>query len=77
MIMSSGEMSKDGSIMSEMNILTIEVAVKDKPDNHVTFHQKIHCNVVCPCWNWDELKYVTNSREPEYKGQPYRDQDLY
>ena len=57
--------------------ITIEVAVKDKPDNHVMFHRKIHCNVVCPNWNWDELKYVTNRREPEYKGQPYRDQDLY
>ena len=31
--------------------ITIEVAVKDKPDNHVNFHRKIHCNVVCPCWN--------------------------
>ena len=26
--------------------ITIEIAVKDKPDNHVTFHRKIHCNVV-------------------------------
>ena len=57
--------------------ITIEVAVKDKPDNHVMFHQKIHCNVVCPCWNWDELKYVTNRREPEYKGQLFIEIRIY
>ena len=43
--------------------ITIEVSVKDKPDNYVTFHRKMHCNVVCPSWNWDELKYVMNRRD--------------
>ena len=57
--------------------ITIEVSVKDKPDNHVTFHRKVHCNVVCPNWNWDELKYVTNRREDDIVSQYKSQTDRY
>ena len=57
--------------------ITIEIAVKDKPDNHVTFHRKIHCNVVCPCWNWDELKYITNRRQDDMLSQYKSQSDRY
>jgi len=57
--------------------ITIEIAVKDKPDNHVTFHRKIHCNVVCPNWNWDELKYITNRRQDDMLSQYKSQSDRY
>ena len=57
--------------------ITIEVSVKDKPDNHVTFHRKVHCNVVCPNWNWDELKYITNRRQDDMLSQYKSQTDRY
>ena len=38
--------------------LTIEVSVKDKPDELVNMHKKIHCLVVCYQWYWNELEYI-------------------
>ena len=57
--------------------ITIEVAVKNKPDNYVNFHKKIHCNIVCPYWNWDELKYVMNRREDDMLSQYKSQHDRY
>ena len=37
---------------------TIEIGVKDKPDNLVYFHKKTHCCVVCYPENWKELEYI-------------------
>ena len=59
--------------------LTIEVSVKDKPDELVNMHKKVHCLVVCHQWYWNELQYVKNRRPPdisEYKSQENRYQDI-
>ena len=45
--------------------LTIEVSVKDKPDELVNMHKKVHCLVVCYKWDWNELEYITNRRGDE------------
>ena len=45
--------------------LTIEVSVKDKPDELVNIHKKVHCLVVCYKWDWSELEYITNRRGDE------------
>ena len=37
---------------------TIEIGVKDKPDNLVYFHKKTHCCVLCYPENWKELEYI-------------------
>lgn len=62
--------------------ITIEVGVKDKPDDLVHFHKKTHCCVLCFPQNWNELEYIKNRREDkelvsQYKSQQYRDSDLY
>ena len=65
--------------------ITIEVSVKDKPDELVNMHKKIHCLVVCHHWYWNELEYVKNRRgacaypegvEDTYKSQEYRYADV-
>jgi hypothetical protein len=41
--------------------ITIEIAVRDKdPDDidHVPFHKKHHCLIVCYTQFWNELTYV-------------------
>lgn len=45
--------------------ITIEIAVKDKPDDLVEFHKKVHCCVLCFKHDWDELHYVKSRREDE------------
>ena len=45
--------------------ITIEIGVKDKPDELVGFHKKTHCCVLCFPENWDQLEYIT-SRESVY-----------
>ena len=59
--------------------LTIEVSVKDKPDELVNMHKKVHCLVVCHHWYWNELQYIKNRRDPinidSYKSQEGRYQD--
>ena len=59
--------------------ITIEVSVKDKPDELVNMHKKIHCLVVCHHWYWNELQYIKNRRDPididSYKSQEGRYQD--
>lgn len=45
--------------------LTIEIAVKPKPDNHVKFHRKIHCLLCCYNQDWDKLVYV-KTRKTKY-----------
>ena len=42
--------------------ITIEFAVKDKPDSHGSKHKKTHCLLLCYRYNWNELKYI-NSRK--------------
>ena len=55
---------------------TIEIGVKDKPDDLVHFHKKTHCCVVCYPQYWHQLEFI-RSRNPEnqYKSQPYRYSD--
>ncbi len=43
--------------------LTIEFAVRDKPDNHASFHKKVHCCILCFPEKWHELEYIENRRE--------------
>ncbi|OUW81859.1 MAG: hypothetical protein CBD74_07775 [Saprospirales bacterium TMED214] len=38
--------------------ITIEIFVKDKPDNLVTMHKKVHCLILCHWHRWHELEYV-------------------
>ena len=57
--------------------ITIEISVKDKPDNCVDFHKKVHCLVLCYSADWHEVQYV-KSRDPfinEYKSQEHRYSD--
>jgi len=56
---------------------TIEIGVRDKPDNLVHFHKKTHCCVLCYPQYWHELVYVKNRRpnENEYKSQEHRYSD--
>lgn len=42
----------------DTNYITIEISVKDKPDDLVKMHKKIHCCVLCFPWDWKELEYV-------------------
>lgn len=60
--------------------ITIEIGVKDKPDELVHFHKKTHCCVLCFREDWKDLIYIKN-RRPDgidvYKSQEYRDSDLY
>ena len=52
---------------------TIEISVKDKPDDLVPIHKKTHCCVVCYPQYWHELEYVkTRNAENTYKSQEYR-----
>ena len=45
--------------------LTIEIFVKNKPDDLVKMHRKVHCLIVCHKWYWNELNYVNNRRGDE------------
>ena len=59
---------------------TIEIGVKDKPDNLVGIHKKTHTLVLCQHWYWNEVEYIKTRESPnssEYKSQRYRDSDLY
>ena len=38
--------------------ITIEFAVKDKPDDHVNFHKKVHCCILCFPERYHELEYI-------------------
>ena len=42
--------------------ITIEIGVKPKPDNHVTFHRMTHCLILCYHHDWKEIKYVNSRR---------------
>jgi hypothetical protein len=42
--------------------LTIEIAVKDKPDDFVSMHKKIHCLMVCYRYDWGEIEYIESRR---------------
>ncbi len=42
--------------------LTLEIGVKDKPDDLVKMHKKVHCCVVVPNHTWDELTYCHSRR---------------
>ena len=59
--------------------ITIEIGVKDKPDELVYFHKKTHCLLLCYREDWKDLVYVKNRKTNgnEYKSQEYRDADLY
>ena len=52
---------------------TIEISVKDKPDDLVPIHKKTHCCVVCYPQYWHELTYIkSRDSADEYKSQQYR-----
>lgn len=52
---------------------TIEISVKDKPDNLMPQHKKTHCCVLCYPENWHELEYIKSRNvEDGYKSQQYR-----
>ena len=42
--------------------LTIEISVKDKPDNFAAMHKKIHCLMVCYSYDWGEIEYIKSRR---------------
>lgn len=46
--------------------ITIEIGVKEKPDNLVGFHKKTHCCVLCYPQFWHELEYI-KSRKSIYE----------
>jgi len=48
---------------ADKQYVTIEFAVKDKTDDHVHFHKKVHCCVLCFPHQWNELKYIKNRRD--------------
>ena len=57
---------------------TIEISVKEKPDDLVHFHKKTHCCVVCYPQYWHELTYIKNRRDSDvdqYKSQEHRYSD--
>ena len=60
--------------------ITIEISVKDKVDDLVPQHKKVHCCVLCFPENWHELEYVKNRRDQlnidEYKSQEGRYLDV-
>lgn len=59
--------------------ITIEIGVKDKPDDLVKMHKKTHCCVLCFPEDWHELEYVKNRRNSvdadQYKSQEHRYSD--
>lgn len=42
----------------DQDYITLEISVKDKPDNLVKMHKKVHCLIVCYRHAWHELEYV-------------------
>ena len=38
--------------------ITIEISVRDKPDDLVDFHKKVHCCVLCFAEDWHKLRCV-------------------
>ena len=59
--------------------ITIEVSVKDKPDNHVEKRNIKRYIVMLSVlnWNWDELKYVMNRRDDDILNQYKSQTDRY
>lgn len=58
---------------------TIEIAVKDKPDELGPYHKKIHCLILCFVQQWNELECLKNRRNEQmngYKAQEYRYSDV-
>ena len=55
---------------------TIEISVKDKPDDLFPQHKKTHCCVLCYPQYWHELTYIKSRNvEDQYKSQQYRYSD--
>ena len=79
---SLGKVTEGWVYFVDSTYITIEVGVKDKPDDLVHFHKKTHCCVLCFSQNWHELEYIKHRGKEEknfseYKSQQYRDSDLY
>ena len=58
--------------------LSIEIGVKDKICSLGTRHKKDHILLVCYNFQWHELEYVKNRRDPsvdDYKSQEHRYSD--
>ena len=59
--------------------ISIEIGVKDVICTKGTCHKKNHILLVCANFQWDELEYVRNRREPDvsmYKSQEGRYSDV-
>lgn len=55
---SLGKVIEGWVYFTDSEYITIEIGVKDKPDDLVHFHKKTHCCVLCFPQNWHELEYV-------------------
>jgi len=79
---SLGRVTKGWVYFSSEHYITIEIAVRDKPDDLVNFHKKVHCCVLCFPENWHELKYIKSGAHQQdivdiniYKSQEHRYSD--
>jgi len=59
---SLGKVTEGWVYFVDPSYITIEIGVKDKPDNLVHFHKKTHCCVLCFPENWNELEYIKSRK---------------
>ena len=70
---SLGKVTEGWVYFVDSTYITIEVGVKDKPDDLVHFHKKTHCCVLCYPQYWHELTYIkSRNTEDTYKSQEHR-----
>ena len=81
---SLGRVTEGWVYFADSSYITIEIAVKDKPDVLVKFHKKTHCCVLCFPHQWHELKHIkTRAHQHDnapidisaYKSQEHRYSD--
>ena len=79
---SLGRVTEGWVYFADKQYITIEIAVKDKPDDLVKFHKKTHCCVLCFPENWHELKCIKSRAHQHdtvdinlYKSQEHRYSD--
>ena len=79
---SLGRVTEGWVYFSSEHYITIEVSVKDKPKCEYTRnekHKKVHCLVCCFPYDWKDLQYIKNRRDPididQYKSQEGRYSD--
>lgn len=65
---SLGRITEGWVYFVDIDYITIEIGVKDKPYCQYTKeekHKKIHCLILCFVEKWNELEYITNRRDEE------------